>query len=366
MEARSRLGTELDEVIDAALRDRLFPGIACGVWREGRPVYRRLSGYATLEPEPEAVGERTLFDMASLTKPLATALLVMKARDSGVLGLDDPLGRFLSGLPAATAELSLKSLLTHSSGLPAIPALERFFPDASDIDIIEARRRLMLIEPEAAPGSRVVYSCTGYMLLGLVLERLSGLGMARLFAEEIASPLGLEDACFAPTPGLKHRIAPTELCPWRGRRMRGEVHDESAFCLGGEAGNAGLFSSFDDAARIGLMYAAGGLVSDPAGGQRFLSRESWELMTRNQTPGLNEARGCGFMAHCAESQDGPDWPEASFGHTGFTGTSLFIEPGRGLMVVALANRVYFGREATAGKIIPFRKALHSAAIKAFG
>lgn len=353
----------IDEVIDKAQDERLFPGIVCGVWKEGKPLYGRVSGFATLEPEAEPMREDTLFDLASLTKPLATALLVMKARDSGALRLGDRLGDFLEGLPSSTASLSLLELLTHASGLPPVPALESGFARPEDANRTEAVARLMKIEPEAEPGSRVAYSCTGYLFLGLVLERIGGASLDRLFAAEVASPLGLGSARFALPPEARGKAAATEVCTWRGRRMRGEVHDESAWCLGGVAGNAGLFASLGDVARLGLMYAAGGVCED---GRRFLSRESWELMTRDQTPGLNEARGCGFMVHCDASQDGPDWPKASFGHTGFTGTSLFIEPERKLLAVALSNRVYRGREATAGMIIPFRRAFHSAVMKAFG
>lgn len=355
---------DLDAVVDSGLRDRVFPGIACGIWKEGRLRYRRLSGFRDLEPEALPVESDTIFDLASLTKPLATAILVMRARDGGGLELSDPLGRFLPEAAPGARELSLLDILAHRSGLPAIPALERFFPDSGRVDPELAARRLLEIEPEAPAAASVVYSCTGYMLLGLALERITGLRLPELFRREIALPLGLSpSAGFRPGPELRERAAATEFCRWRGRRIRGEVHDESAYCMGGAAGNAGLFAGLEDVARIASIFLNEGKGGN---GASILSPESARLMTSSLTEGLNRRRAVGWAMHDAETQDGPDWPEASFGHTGFTGTSVFMEPASRLLVVALTNRVYYGREATAEILPPFRSALHSAAIAAFG
>lgn len=358
------LSGNLDAVVDRGLRNEVFPGIACGIWKSGRLCYSRLSGFRDLEPEPLAIESDTLFDLASLTKPLSTAILFMRAKEKVGFALSDPLGRFLPEAAPRTRELSLLDILTHSSGLPAIPALQRFFPDPAKIDPELAKRRLLEIEPELPAGTQVVYSCAGYLLLGLALERITGLSLPELFKRELALPLGLSSgAGFLPSAGLREKAAATEYCAWRGRRMRGEVHDESAYCLGGAAGNAGLFATLGDVSKIASIFLNEGRG---ASGESLLSPESLKLMSSSLTEGLNRRRAIGWAMHDAETLDGPDWPLDSFGHTGFTGTSVFIEPRSRLLVVALTNRVYFGREATADSMPRFRRDFHSAAIKAFG
>jgi CubicO group peptidase (beta-lactamase class C family) len=358
------LSSDLDQSVDRGLRDEVFPGIACGVWKDGRLRYSRFSGFRDLEPEPRAIESDTLFDLASLTKPLSTAILLMRAREKAGFELSEPLGRFLPEVAPGTTDLRLLDILTHTSGLPAIPALERFFPDPAKIDPELARRRLLEIGPERPAGKEVVYSCTGYLLLGLALERITGLSLPELFRRELALPLGLSAGSgFLPDAERRERAAATEYCAWRGRRVRGEVHDESAYCMGGAAGNAGLFATLGDVAKIASIFLDGGRSP---GGETILGPESIRLMCSSLTEGLNRWRAVGWAMHDGETLDGPDWPPASFGHTGFTGTSVFIEPRSRLLVVALTNRVYYGREATAESMPRFRREFHSAAIRAFG
>jgi CubicO group peptidase (beta-lactamase class C family) len=352
----------VDKVIGRALADRVFPGIACAVWMKGKLLVERYAGYRNLDPEPEPMGPDTIFDLASLTKPLCTAILLVKAHESEGFPLTERLGAFLPEAAQGTRDIPLASLLTHTGGMPAVPELQRFFPDPSGVDPAEAERRLLGIEPESPVGARVVYSCTGFLLLGLAVARISGKRLDRLFREEIAAPLGLVDAGFAPAPALRARAAPTEFCPWRGRRVRGEVHDESAFCLGGVAGNAGLFATLRESGRIASIFLGEG----SAGGARILKPGSVRLMTTVQTGALRPRRAMGFLLHDDDTQDGPAWPEAAFGHTGFTGTSVFADPGRGLLAVALTNRVYFGRSETQDKMPVFRRAFHAAVMEEFG
>lgn len=344
--------TEL--LISQALEAGLFPALALSVNLDGREVYRRVEGSLDPENGGEETRATSLFDLASLTKVLSTTILAMRAREAGALRLEDRVGSFFPG--AGARELTVVDILKHSSGLPAVPALQRFFPDPTRIDRAEAIDHLLALEPETPPGQVVLYSCTGFLILGLILEKLYDLSLGRLFEQEIARPLGLEAHLGPVDP---RRAAATETCPWRARRMRGEVHDESAFCLGGEAGNAGLFASLEDVRALAPIFLDEGL----ARGLRILSPESIRLMTRLQTPGLNEARGLGFLLHGPETQDGPSWPETAFGHTGFTGTSLFFEPQRRLFVASLTNRVYGGREATALALPRFRKAIHGAILE---
>lgn len=343
-------------LIDRALESGLFPALAVSIRQGGREVYRRFEGF--LDPSPGkngVVAERTepdsLFDLASLTKVLSTTILALRAWEAGALSLEDRVGSFL---PRARArEVKIRDILRHASGLPAIPALQASFPDSSHIDRDEAIARLLALPLEYSPGTRVLYSCSGFLVLGLILERISGTSLARHFDRELARPLGLDLGYWPRDPS---RTAATEFCPWRKRRIRGEVHDESAYCLGPGAGNAGLFGRLDDVASLGSIFLSEGNLK----GKQVLSPASIALMTRLQTPGLDEARALGFLLHGPDTQDGPDWPTTAFGHTGFTGTSLFFEPLRGLQVTILTNRIHGGREATAEAMPAFRKAIHGA------
>jgi len=352
---------------------RLFSGAACGIWVGGRALHQRYAGSLAPDEGGGPVGADSLFDLASLTKPLCTAILAMRAREAGLFPLDATLGSILP--ESAARDVPLGAILAHAGGLPAVPALERLFPDARAIDparpelaaraAAEAERGLLSLAPVEPWGRRVEYSCTGYMLLGLALRRVAGKGLGELFRDEIAAPLGLRDAAFLPPPQAVPRIAATELCPWRGRRLRGEVHDESAFCVGGAAGNAGLFATLREVRAIAAIFLNGGRGDpgpDGSEGARILGEESVRLMTACAAEGLGRRRAIGFAMHDDETQDGPSWPAAAFGHTGYTGTSVFVEPGRRLLAVALTNRVYYGRESTAAAIGAFRRALHGEAL----
>mgnify|MGYP000315473504 CR=1 FL=1 len=370
--------SDLEALAASAIKQELCTGLAAAVWIDGKAAWKCWIGF-TSRPEDSAgapqaaslaaepIAPATLFDAASLTKPLATALLVMKAREAGELDLDFPLGTFLEGLPPATAVLPLQALMTHSAGLPAIPALHLSFPDPGRLDRTQAIAGLLTREPETPAGAHVVYSCTGYMLLGLVLERIGGKLLGELFREEIALPAGIEHAGFAPaiepegSPAMLAHVAATEYCPWRGRRLKGQVHDESAYCMGGHAGNAGLFLSLESALALGSLYLQDGWC----GGTQILQPATVDLMLKPLTTGMEERRSLAFKFHDRDTADGPLWPESAFGHTGFTGTSIFFEPTRRIMAVLLTNRVYYGRDVTADRIVAFRKRFHSAVWRAF-
>lgn len=378
---RNKGAMELDALIDGALADQAFLGIACGLWIDGKEGYLRYAGCIEEGATAAIVGPDTLFDAASLTKPLATAPLVLSARDSGALELAAPIGRYLPAINCAAANLPVETLLSHTSGLPAIPAIECAFSDAaspegkSTIDREKAVAMLLSIEPECPVGESVLYSCTGYMLLGLILERISGQSIGSLYRTTLAAPLGLPRACFASGLGLDGRpalvdgAAPTEYCAWRGRRIRGQVHDESAYCFAGQAGNAGLFVSLDDVRLTAMAYLGGGGHSD-AGREgsdvhRPCSPRSLRDLAEDRTPGLNEARMLGFRLNDGTTFMGPLWSASSYGHTGFTGTSLAIWPERRMVAAVLTNRVYFGREQTLQKMADFRMAFHTIAAQRF-
>jgi CubicO group peptidase (beta-lactamase class C family) len=330
-------------VVDEGIANGAFPGVVVMVEKKGKLVFSLVRGDRQVQPAREPMTSDTLFDLASLTKPLATAPLVLLVAAREGIDLDSVLGRFLPGVCPESGALTLRQLLLHTGGLPPVPDLYKAFPDATAVDREAAERLLLSRRPERAPGTEVVYSCTGYQLLGLWLRRMTGKRLSQLFAS-LAAPAGLaRDLLFnPPDPG---RCAATELCGWRKRWIRGEVHDENSWCLGGDAGNAGLFGTAAAVLRRLDVLAADDLFAP---------------MRRSFTDGLNRRRAVGFMMHDAEAPVGPLYGSDSFGHTGFTGTSVWVEPPSQLRVVALTNRVHFGRAETQPKLQAFRLALHQA------
>lgn len=351
---------------------RTFPGVAVAILRGDEIRFRRVFGLGQREPREEPLGENTLFDVASLTKPLATTLVALRLIDQGHLGLHDPIGGYLPGLPRSLRSLTFHELLTHTAGLPAVPLLHHFFPDAGSVTRHEARAHLLRIAPERVPGAEVEYSCTGFQILGEVLAAAAGARLDELFRSLVAEPLELRHTRFAPDPRSVEDCATTEWCPWRKRWLRGEVHDESAYCLEGVAGNAGLFSTLDEIVRLadvfrrtGPGHPGGRQDGGGEGGGRdrgFIAPALLEAATRSHTDGMAQRRGLGVQVNSPDAAGGAALSLNSYGHTGFTGTSFWIDPDRDLLVVALSNRVHFGRDKTAEAIKRFRHELHEAAL----
>jgi CubicO group peptidase (beta-lactamase class C family) len=252
-------------------------------------------------------------------------------------------------------QVTFRHLLAHNSGLPAWRPL---FREAS----AEAARRMALHTFFSYPtGARVVYSDIGLILLGLAIERLSGRSLDVVVGAHVLAPLDLRTTRYLPTTDPlvpadeadTQNVAPTELCAWRGRRVAGQVHDENAARLDGVAGHAGIFSTADEVARFGQAFLSGDLLTPVTIAE----------MTLLQAQDGNIRRGLGFALWSPdpEASSNPFGPGA-FGHTGFTGTSLWIDPERSLVVAALTNRVYYGRHV--GGILGFRVALHRAIVEA--
>lgn len=343
-----KLTDTVEDVVEQGIADGTFPGAVVLIEKKGKVALSVVRGDRQVQPVREPMTADTLFDLASLTKPLATAPLTLLVAAQGI-DLDSPLGRYLPGVCADSRDLTLRQLLLHTSGLPAVPDLYTAFPDAAAVDRDAAERLLLSRRPLGRPGAEVVYSCTGYQLLGLFLRRVTGLPLRELFRTVVAEPLGAADLLFNPPEA--GRCAATERCPWRGRWIRGEVHDENAWCLGGDAGNAGLFGTAAAVLRLlGVLAAA----------------DQFRPMRASFTDGLNRRRAVGFMMHDAEAAVGPLYSSDSFGHTGFTGTSVWVEPAAELTVVTLTNRVHLGRAETQDKLVAFRRALHEAALRDWG
>lgn len=329
----------LDAVVSQSIAARELPGAVVLVGRGGKVLFHKAYGNRAVLPFEEPMTVDTVFDVASLTKTVATAPSVMLLVEDGKLQLADPVVRFIPEFAepgTERARITVEQLLTHRAGFPPDDPLELYTGTQEEIFARKYRRPL-----ESAPGSRFVYSDAGYEVLGELVRKVSGEPLDRFAAQRIFGPLGIKDTHFRPlaadSPAAvpRSRIAPTERR--EGRWMRGEVHDPRAYALGGVAGHAGLFSSAQDLAKFCRMILEGGKL----GRVRVLSPLTVEAMTRPRFFGDESVRGLGFdVATMFSKPRGDLFPPGSFGHTGFTGTSIWIDPSSGTYVILLSNRVH--------------------------
>lgn len=327
---------EVDRLLEDFRERGAFPGGVLAVGYRGSLNPLHPFGRLSYDEEAAPVTAGTLYDLASLTKVVATTTMAMILVDEGKLDLNQPVQELLPGFRGPGKEaVAVRHLLTHSSGLEATAPL--FRENRGKAAYLERIQAMDLTYP---PGSRSVYSDLGIILLGEILERAAGHSLDAFVRERVFGPLGMRDTMFRPPARLRPRIAPTEFDAWCGRLIHGEVHDENAFALGGVAPHAGLFSTAGDLARFARMLLNGGTLD----GRRIVSRETVELFTRRAgIPGSD--RALGWDTKSAEgSSAGILFSSRSFGHTGFTGTSIWIDPERELFVILLTNRVHLTRE----------------------
>ncbi len=327
--AVARVRDSVRAVLDRGVADGAFPGAIAVVGSRGRTLATHAVGRldATDATPPDLA---TRWDLASLTKVVATTTLVMQLVDEGRVQLDVPVVRYLPEWRGERVEgITVRHLLAHASGLPAWRA---FYKEADDA--AEARAQLLLVSPEVPPGRRYVYSDLGFLLLGRMVETLTGTRLDSAFTARVARPLGLRATGFVPDYALRPTIAPTEFDSWRQRQVRGEVHDENAYRFGGVAGHAGLFSTADDLSRLAQALLAGGRTRRG----RLVSARTLAEFTRVQDT-LVSRRALGWETPTGTNSAGRRLSPRAFGHTGFTGTSLWIDPARDLYVLLLTNRV---------------------------
>ncbi len=320
----------IDEVVKQAIAEGRLPGCVIAVVRQGKMGFHKAFGHRAILPDREPMTVDTVFDLASLTKPVATATAVMILMEQGRLRLDDSPTRHLPEFTGHGKErITVEQLLLHTSGLIADNPLADYEHDPET-----AWKRICDLKPLASPGERFIYSDVGFIVLGKLVERVSGESLDRFARRHIYEPLGMTETRFVPDEMLHRRIAPTELR--MGRWLRGEVHDPRAARLGGVAGHAGLFSTADDLAVFVQMLLDGGLGN----GRRILDGKTVAEMTRpRQVPG--GLRALGWDVETAYSGNrGERFPVGSFGHTGFTGTSIWIDPASKTGVIFLSNRVH--------------------------
>jgi CubicO group peptidase (beta-lactamase class C family) len=338
-------------VLTAAIDARAFPAAVVEVGDAQQPLWREPFGRLTFDEAASRAADDTVFDLASLTKVVATAPLAMQQVERGAIGLDDPVGAHVAGWRGADrAGVTVRDLLAHCSGLPAWVPLYRKQRGRAEFE-----RAICGMPLEYAPRTRSVYSDLGFILLGFIL---AGDGTLQARFDALRTQMGLvEDLQFEPPGTWRRRIAPTEIDPWRGRLLVGEVHDENASALGGVAGHAGLFGT---AAAVG-QYARHVLqVLD--GRLGAIRRDTLETFITRRADIPDSSRALAWDTMLATSSCGSRMSPRSFGHTGFTGTSLWIDPDRRVYVVLLTNRVHPTRAHDAIKQV--RPALHDAVIEA--
>jgi len=340
------LNVRLDSIVRVAMSEGAAPGVALAVGRYGRLVHMRSYGHIDVSPDSPPVTDSTMFDMASLTKVVATTTALMILEDEGRLNLDSTVRSYLPELTdSAKSAITVRQILTHTAGFEAFAALWRDHRGRADY-LTQINARPLVYNP----GDSTIYSDWDFILAGLIVERISGMTLDQFTAERIWQPLGMRDTGFnplGPVPPdstctaafradhpLLARIAVTEFdTAYRHIKVHGIVHDENACALGGVAGHAGLFSSMRDAAVFSQMMLNGGRydfarVVQPTTVARWTARQS-----------NHSSRALGWDTPSDKSSSGRFFSFRSFGHTGFTGTSIWIDPERAVFVVLLTNRV---------------------------
>ena len=364
----------VDRIIEAAIADAATPGAVLAVGRGDRVV--RLRGYGRLDWPPSGANttrasatDSSLYDLASLTKVVATTTGVMQLIDRGDLSLDTPIGEHLPEWSEGwKREVTVRHLLTHQGGLPPFLPFWRTLRGEE-----EYREAFAALEPDYTPGDDTVYSDIGFMTLGFLIEEITGQPLDYYLHESVFRPLGMSETWFDPPPSLHRRTAPTEVdTVYRHRHVHGEVHDENAHALAGVAGHAGLFSSARDLAKFGAWILAAAregrelpVTERPPRGpytRSFSARlgsPSPEVVARfTARAAPASSRALGWDTPSGRSSAGDYFGEEAFGHTGFTGTSFWVDPELDLFVVLLTNRVNPTRDNR--KHIALRRAVHDA------
>jgi len=350
-------------VLEEAIAAQAFPGCAFGVLAGDAVVLQDAAGRFTYEEDSPAVTGHTIYDVASLTKVVATTAAAMLLHQRGLLDLETPLGELLPGFVVGRArgdlarQVKLRHLLAHNSGLPGY--VEFFRTAVTPAALFRACLQLPL---EAEPGARAEYSDPGFILLGKALEVLAGEHLAPWVRREIFQPLGLSSTAFCPPPAMRSAIPPTEEdTTFRRRRIQGEVQDENAWLLKGAAGHAGLFSNVPDLLRFAHEILRARIETGPALEElRLFEIPTVELFAQRQSP-EGSSRALGWDTPSPDSSSGRLFSPHSIGHLGFSGCSLWLDLDARVAVALLTNRTWPDRLAATGRLIrSVRPAFHDA------
>ncbi len=357
----------ISALLRQGVRDGVYPGAVLLAARAGEIIFLEAAGRRSLVPPAGPVRMDTIFDLASLTKPLAATPAVMKLVDMGRLGLDRPLGDLLDvPVPEEKREITLRRLLNHSAGFTD---WHPFYRELEDVPLPERkavlRRRLLDFPLDYRPGERCVYSDLGFMLLEWIIEACAGMPLDRFIEKEFYGPLLLKDTFLGkdhlPEGMVPERFAATEKCPWRGETVLGYTHDENAWSFGGYSGHAGLFGT------AGEVYALAELLRTHYHGERtdHLRPETVRAFFTREGPGRNGHRALGWDTPAREgSSAGRYFSGNSVGHLGFTGCSLWMDLDKNVIVIFLTNRIHPTRENE--KIRAFRPVVHDRVMTELG
>lgn len=323
----------LDSLLDEAVRKDQLPGAVLLVSHRGKLIHYRAYGSRALSPEKEAMTLDTVFDAASLTKVVATTSAIMKLVESGQVRLADPVTSYLPEFQGGKSTITVRQLLTHFSGMRPDVDLS---PEWKGYDT--GIQLALKDKPVAEPNTRFIYSDINFVLLGEIVRRTSGVTLAEFTGREIFAPLGMTDTTFQPPASWIPRIAPTELYQGIPAPLRGVVHDSTARFMGGIAGHAGLFSTALDLSKFCAMMLGMGQANNV----QIFSPFTVQRFTTPQTPpSMSAVRGLGWDIDSAyASQRGDLFPATGYGHTGFTGTSIWVDPGTQTYIILMSNSVH--------------------------
>ena len=331
---RRSLRDTLQAILDRAVIDSAFPGAVAVIGSRTGPIVSVTAGRQDWGSEYKTTIS-TLWDLASLTKVVGTTSALMQLVESGKVDLEAPVQQYLPEWKGTNKDkVTVRQLMTHQGGLA--PFKQYFKANVSP----DSTYRLFLNTPlDTLPGVRMAYSDIGFILLGKLVERVSGESLDRYVVTHVFQPLGMRDTRYMPPRTERYRTAPTEIDPWRGRKLNGEVHDENAYALGQVSGHAGLFSTARDLEKLASAYLNGGAF----GAGRLARAETIRQFT-TVIDSTFSSRALGWDTPSENSSAGHFIRRPAFGHTGFTGTSIWIDPARDLFVILLTNRVNPTRE----------------------
>ncbi|MGE5680709.1 MAG: glycoside hydrolase family 3 N-terminal domain-containing protein [Bacillota bacterium] len=343
----------VNSLMQSALSDSVFPGAVLYVGHKGHLIYKKAFGKFTYDPDAQIMNTDAMFDLASVSKVIGTTTAAMILFDEGKLILDKKVSDYLPEFGNHGKEkITIRNLLLHNSGLIAFKPFYKMYKTPKEVI-----SDIMNTELDYPTGSKFVYSDLGMITLQQVIERISGMPLDQYLKKHVFDPLGMNHTMYNPPENLYKNCAPTETDKyWRMTTLRGKVHDEAAYLLGGVAGHAGLFSTAGDLSVFLQMMLNRGRYNQI----QLIKPETVDLWTTKQTN--QSSRGLGWDTKASNgSSAGSLFSSTSFGHTGFTGTSVWVDKKRDLFVILLTNRVYPSREN--GKIIHFRPKLHDAVVK---
>lgn len=342
------------EILKEGIDKCAYPSAAFAIGCRDEIYLNDVLGYRQVFPEKISADTDTLYDMASLTKLICTTMVALRLIEDGKLLLTDTLKDFFNteNAPQGRADVTVKHLMMHTSGITPHIALWRHelfsgedYRGGVIVDSARDKEKIYKIIIESEPfckvGEQVYYSCMGYILLCGIIEKITGESLDKLCRKYVFKTLDMHSTCFNPTVD---NVATTEYSSLRGKYIKGEVHDENAHFQGGVSGNAGVFSNLHDMSNFAKMLACRGIFN----GEHYISERMFDIAIKNYTHGMNESRGLGFQLkpEFSSFHGGDLLSDGSYGHTGFTGTSLFVDRECGLWILLMTNTVHFGRDKT--------------------